>query len=373
MTTLHIATLSAATMGSPSPIDDDREPDGDHPLAAQLLHQFADRSTSAFWILDIQAMRILYRNAAFLRMLGHAEDAVRHLGAWQALVHPEDRHARTAALARMRNGEAFSHDYRIIRGGGAVRVIHETCFPVVCRADSPSCAGGICEDITTEELPTVYLVDTVEGSDAYMRTLRAAGYDVRRFDSVAALLRMSPVLLPGCLVLNAQRHDAAMLGTVAGLRASRADMPLVMLGDCGGDVGVAVEAMKAGAVDFLQTPVTPQALLGAVAAGVRRLKETVVADNTAELTRAHVAAMTVRERQVLDGLLASGTNKSIGRDLGLSPRTVEAHRGRIMNRLGARSLAEAILMVAAAGIVTTHGDAGSGDRSMASGGRVRPA
>jgi PAS domain S-box-containing protein len=340
----------------PPPTVDGRPPaHADGVPAEQLLHQFADRSTSAFWILDVDAMSILYCNAAFSRMLGESDDAIQDVGDWHALVHPEDRDARSAALARVRNGEAFAHDYRIVRIGGAVRAIHETCFPFSYRRSDRRCAGGICEDVTVGVSSTVYLIDARQDGDLHGRTLREAGYEVKRFDDAAALLAVAHVLMPGCLVLGTHRPDPGILASIADMRAVRPDLPLIVLGDCGGDVGLAVEAMKAGAVDFLQTPVAPQALLRAVTTGLGRLKESVATDNSADLTRTRIADMSPRERQVLDGLLASGTNKSIGRALSLSPRTIEGYRGRIMDRLGARSLAEAVLMVAAAGIAGSSG------------------
>jgi FixJ family two-component response regulator len=340
----------------------------DPDLADQLLHQFADRSTSAFWILDVDAMSILYRNAAFSRMLGGCDDTIRDLESWHAWVHPEDRDACCDALARVCNGEAFAHDYRIVRTGGAIRDIHETCFPL----REKRCAGGICEDVTVNTSSTVYLVDASRDDGLYVRALRSAGYEVKRFDSVAALLGVAPVLIPGCLVLGAQPSDSDILATIGDIRALRADLPLVIVGDCGGNVGIAVEAMKAGAADFLQTPVAPQVLLRAVDTGMGRLKASVSTDTAAELTRARIADMSPRERQVLDGLLVSGTNKSIGRALGLSPRTIEGHRSHIMDRLGARSLADAILMVAAAGLAGSSGGDSSRLRNGPKAASVRP-
>ena len=319
--------------------------------SGQLLHQFADRSTSAFWIVDVDAMSILYRNAAFSRMLGGSDDIIRDLGSWHAWVHPEDRDACCDALARVRSGEAFTHDYRIVRTSGAIRDIHETCFPL----REKRCVGGICEDVTVNSSSTVYLVDARRDDGLHVRALRSAGYEVKRFDTVAALLGVASVLMPGCVVLGAHASDPAIFATIGDIRACRADLPLVIVGDCGGNVGIAVEAMKAGAADFLQTPVAPQVLLHAVGTGLGRLKASVSTDTAADLTRARIADMSPRERQVLDGLLASGTNKSIGRALGLSPRTIEGHRSHIMDRLGARSLAEAILMVAEAGIAGPSG------------------
>jgi FixJ family two-component response regulator len=108
--------------------------------------------------------------------------------------------------------------------------------------------------------------------------------------------------------------------------------------------------MKAGAVDFLEAPWTPEALLFAV--------RTALAEIHAEAERARgrneahdrIASLSPRERAVLEGLLAGGTNKTIARTLGLSPRTVEIHRARVMEALGARTLPEAVLMATTAGV-----------------------
>ena len=109
--------------------------------------------------------------------------------------------------------------------------------------------------------------------------------------------------------------------------------------------------MKAGAVDFLEMPYENDALLAAVASAQADIRNVAERDHAAELARTRIAGLSEREREVLDGLLAGGTNKTIARKLGLSPRTVEAHRAHVMQRLGVQSLPEVVLMAAAAGLL----------------------
>src|SRR5690349_2455404 len=108
--------------------------------------------------------------------------------------------------------------------------------------------------------------------------------------------------------------------------------------------------MKAGAVDFVERPYEPQALLLAVAAALLEIRPAAERENVTDLTRVRIAALSARERKVLELLLAGGTNKSIARELGLSPRTVETYRARVMEALGAQSLTEAVLVASAAGV-----------------------
>jgi FixJ family two-component response regulator len=111
--------------------------------------------------------------------------------------------------------------------------------------------------------------------------------------------------------------------------------------------------MKAGAVDWLETPYQNDALLMAVSSALADIRRTAERSRDAEFARARIAGMSARERQVLEGLLAGGTNKVIGRELGISPRTVELHRASVMERLGVSTLPEAVLMAAAAGVRPT--------------------
>ncbi len=117
-----------------------------------------------------------------------------------------------------------------------------------------------------------------------------------------------------------------------------------------GDVPLAVRAMKAGAVDFIEKPFAAQTILNSAAAALTRLAEPGDRDPQAANAAARLALLTPREREVLHGLLAGLPNKSIAYDLAISPRTVEAHRARVMDKMGARSLSELVRMGLAAGL-----------------------
>jgi RNA polymerase sigma factor (sigma-70 family) len=158
------------------------------------------------------------------------------------------------------------------------------------------------------------------------------------------------VLVPGGVVLDIRNPEAGELTIPRELKARRAGLPVIVIGEAHGDVAVGVRAMKAGAADFLDAPYNPDQLLDALAAAQANIRERAERDQATERVKALIAALPPREREVLDGLLAGGTNKVIARDLGLSPRTVEAHRARIMERLGAQNLPELVQIAMAAGL-----------------------
>jgi len=161
---------------------------------------------------------------------------------------------------------------------------------------------------------------------------------------------MAPVLLPGCVVLDTRAPEAGGLTIPKELRGRRSGLSVVILGEAHSNITVGVQAIKAGAVDYLDAPCRPEQLLEAVASALASIGDVAEQDQAAELTRTRIAALPPREREVLDGLLAGGINKTIARDLGIGPRTVEAHRARIMERLGAHSLPELVQNALAAGL-----------------------
>jgi two-component system response regulator FixJ len=108
-----------------------------------------------------------------------------------------------------------------------------------------------------------------------------------------------------------------------------------------GDISTAVRAMKAGAFDFIEKPFDDQALLAVIGAGLEK-GDSLGIESTAAAAYARIASLTAREREVLQLLMAGKPNKAIARELGLSPRTVEIHRARLMQRLEVSSLAEAV-------------------------------
>jgi FixJ family two-component response regulator len=125
---------------------------------------------------------------------------------------------------------------------------------------------------------------------------------------------------------------------------------VLVTGTSQGDVTVAVAAMKAGAVDWIEMPCEPDVLLAAIASALAEIRMTAHQNRETALAQARIASLSMRERQVLDGLLGGGTNKMIARALGISPRTVELHRAKVMEKLGVQNFPQAVLLTAAAGI-----------------------
>ena len=211
--------------------------------------------------------------------------------------------------------------------------------------------GGIAQDLTKQDGSLVYVVnedDEARASTTHL--LRVGGYEVQAFASAKALLARAPALVPGCVVLTIDISEPSGLSIPRELKARHLSLPVIITGKSHGDIGFGVRAMKAGAVDFVEVPYEDDALLTAIASAEADIRDLAERDRAAEVARMRIAGLSARERQVLDGLLAGGTNKSIARQLGISPRTVEAHRAHVMEQLGARTLPEAVLLAAAAGL-----------------------
>jgi two-component system response regulator FixJ len=117
-----------------------------------------------------------------------------------------------------------------------------------------------------------------------------------------------------------------------------------------GDVPLAVRAMKAGALDFIEKPFTTPTILASIEAALARIEAAAARDPANTAAAAKLGLLSPREREVLDGLLAGLPNKTIAYDLAISPRTVEIHRARVMDKMGARSLSELIRLALAAGL-----------------------
>nr|WP_237906817.1 response regulator [Azospirillum brasilense] len=254
-------------------------------------------------------------------------------------------------MDRVLQGETVDQEYRIVRGNGSVRWIRDTFFAIRGEGSRIRRIAGIAQDITNHSGSLIYVVDAEEATHRELPLLlRGVGYDVKTFTSTRAFLEMAPALIPGCVLLDIRAPEMGGLAVPRELRARRIHLPVIVVGSCDGDISLAVRAMKAGAVDFLEVPYEHEALLAAVASALADIRDTAERCSVAEIARARIADMSTRERAVLEGLLAGGTNKTMARDLGISPRTVENHRAHVMERLGARTLPEAVLMAAAAGL-----------------------
>ncbi|MGY2052253.1 LuxR C-terminal-related transcriptional regulator [Methylobacterium sp. JK268] len=319
-------------------------------LTEERFRRFAEHSTNVLWLADLESGRLDYLSPAFAQVWGMPAEDMPNLASWLTSVHPEDRDAAAQALERVGGGETLVLEYRIQRASDhAVRRIRDTFFPIPGIDGRSRSAGGIAQDITTDTGLRAYVVAVEDHARrSLVGALQAAGYEVRAFGSGQALLTLKSSLIPGCVVLDLKEDGDLVVASE--LKAMRKHLPVVAVGTSGGDIGFGVRVMKAGAVDFLEVPCAPEALLFAVKTALTEIH--VEADRVRgnDEARARVAALSARERAVLEGLLAGGTNKTIARTLGLSPRTVEIHRARVMEALGVHNLPEAVLIATAVGV-----------------------
>ncbi len=196
----------------------------------------------------------------------------------------------------------------------------------------------------------IYVVDDDEAvRDSLSVLLETNGYTVRTFASASEFLAAAPTLRAGCLIADIRMPQMDGLELQQRLNERALSFPLVVITGHG-DVPLAVRAMKAGALDFIEKPFAAETILNGVAAALRDIHEPKEPDSAAAVATARLAGLTTREREVLDGLLAGLPNKSIAYDLAISPRTVEIHRARVMDKMGARSLSELVRLGLAAGL-----------------------
>ncbi|PZR87935.1 MAG: DNA-binding response regulator [Stutzerimonas stutzeri] len=199
------------------------------------------------------------------------------------------------------------------------------------------------------EEAVVHIVD----NDAAVRQslsflLASDGLPVRLHESAVAFLDKVGAGGRGCVVTDVRMPEIDGIEFLRRLRQSGYAMPvIVMTGHA--DVPLAVEAMKEGALDFVEKPFDDETILGAVRSALSRHRERFRIDNETQEIRQRLQSLSERERQVLDGLVAGKANKVIAFDLDISPRTVEIYRANVMTKMQARSLSELVRFVLLAG------------------------
>jgi PAS domain S-box-containing protein len=315
----------------------------------ERFRQFAEHSTNVLWILLTDTRRLDYLSPAFAGVWGQSRDPPR--GYWTDAIHAEDREHATAGLERALLGELVVQEYRIVRPDGAVSSIRDTMFPIRDQNGHVRCVGGIAQDITIRDGRQAYVIDADPASRQNVSdVLQRGGYTVKTFNSGGEFLEVAAVLALGCVVLDIRSPQAGGLEFLRRLKANAIHLPVIVIGMSTGNATLAVQVMKAGAVDWLEMPYQEDILLMAVACALADIRRAPEQQRDVDFARARIAGLSARERQVLEGLLAGGTNKVIGRELGISPRTVELYRASVMERLGVKTLPEAILLAAAAGV-----------------------
>ena len=173
--------------------------------------------------------------------------------------------------------------------------------------------------------------------------LSTVGLAVRLHDSATSFLEILPEIQDGCIVTDVRMPGMDGIELQRRLRSDGNPIPVIVITGHG-DIALAVDAMKAGAVDFIEKPFDDEVLIGAIRAALARRAGTRERDAQAAETRARLKVLSERERQVLDGLVAGKPNKIIAYELGISARTVEIYRANVMTKMQADSLSALVRM-----------------------------
>jgi two-component system, LuxR family, response regulator FixJ len=184
--------------------------------------------------------------------------------------------------------------------------------------------------------------------------LRSAGLSVRTYDSAASFLDAAPTIAAGCIITDVRMPGLSGIDLLRRLQEMQIGLPVIVITGHG-DVPLAVEAMKCGAIDFLEKPFDDDVLLTSVRSALNRSEESAAIDSERADIRARIAALTQRERDVLEGLVAGHPNKIIAFKLEISPRTVEIYRANLMTKMKAGSLSELVRMALVVGPAKSPG------------------
>jgi two-component system response regulator FixJ len=196
----------------------------------------------------------------------------------------------------------------------------------------------------------VYIVDDEESVRASLATLlEVHGFATQVFDSGKAFLDAVNPAAPACALLDLKMPGLDGIGLLEQMSKAGIEVPAVMMTGFG-EVAIAVKAMKAGAVDFLEKPLDETELLTVLRRVLSQSQASLQLSEQKELAAARLARLTERERDVFDGLAMGKTNKGVALDLGISPRTVEIHRARIMEKLEASTLSDIVRIALTLGL-----------------------
>jgi len=197
---------------------------------------------------------------------------------------------------------------------------------------------------TSHVAPIVFVVDDdVSVRESLELLIRHEGLEVETFTSAQEFLDRPATSTPGCLILDISLPGLNGLDLQKRVAVERPDMPIIFITGHG-DIPMTVQAMKAGAVEFLTKPFSDEVLLGAIRAAVERSRMLTSRDAELRMLRARYARLTAREREVMLRVAAGLPNKQVGNELGISEITVKAHRGNMMRKMAANSLAELVSM-----------------------------
>jgi FixJ family two-component response regulator len=219
-----------------------------------------------------------------------------------------------------------------------------------------SVAAGRIEAAMPDVTALVFVVDDdVSVRESLELLIRTAGWRPETFASAAEFLSRPRATIPCCLVLDVTLPGLNGLELQRQL-AERTDMPIIFITGHG-DVPMSVQAMKAGAVEFLTKPFKDDVLLDAIRGAIERSRAALRQASDVQRLRSRYASLTPREREVMRLVVGGLLNKQVGGELGISEITVKAHRGQVMRKMQADSLPDLVTMAAALGLETAKGQA----------------
>ena len=197
-----------------------------------------------------------------------------------------------------------------------------------------------------QERPTVFVVDDdISVRESVESLIQSAGWEPEVYASAQEFLSRPRALGPSCLILDVNLPDLSGLELQTRVVADRTDLPIIFITGYG-DVPMTVRAMKGGAVEFLTKPFEDSALLAAIEQAIERSRAALDLEQGLRVLRARHAKLSRREREVMSLVVSGLLNKEIGSELGISEITVKAHRGKVMRKMEAQSLAELVTMAA---------------------------
>ncbi|HWP17276.1 MAG TPA: response regulator FixJ [Xanthobacteraceae bacterium] len=202
-------------------------------------------------------------------------------------------------------------------------------------------------------MPSPDLVHVIDDDEAVRQSLAflltAAKIDVRTYESASAFLSALPNV-SGCVVTDVRMPDISGIDLLRRLKELKVALPVIVITGHG-DIQLAVEAMKIGAVDFIEKPFDDEVLLTAIKSALGRWQKDARQEAERTTFSGKLATLSNRERDVLNGLVAGKPNKVIAFDLGISPRTVEIYRANVMTKMSAGSLSELVRMALLTGLI----------------------